>query len=254
MKIVVAPEYNDLYSSMSLVPGLVSAGKCKELYSGRNKVVLLEISVYPPFVVKKYKRHDWLKRVIYTFFRPNKARRSFENAKELRNRGFETPHEVAYIEEKLFGFITQVYYICAYTSKENIRKRLIDNECYDRDLAIAYARYVASLHEAGVLHRDLNPTNVLYKKNTSGYDFELIDINRMVFYDNKVPKQACMENLTLFWWLTDVYRFVLDVYAETRAWTQSDVAQAIKVKEVHDRNWRRRKRFTGLLKHYILGK
>ena len=254
MKIVVTPEYESLREQVASAPGIVAADDCNVLYCGRNKIVQYEPVDGVSLVVKKYKPHDWLKRVVYTFFRPNKARRSYENARELRKRGFETPHEVAYIEERKWGLIAQVYYICAYTPKGPIRTELIDTEPFDAALATAYARYVASLHNAGVLHRDLNPTNVIYEKTATGYSFELIDINRMRFYSDAVPKKDCMENLTLFWWLTDVYKFVLEKYAAARGWAQSDIDEAVKVKQKHDRSWVRRKKFTGMLKHYILRK
>ena len=140
----------------------------------------------------------------------------------------------------------------AYTDKKAIRPDLIDTEPFDQALATAYARYVATLHSNGVLHRDLNPTNVLFSKEHEQYQFELIDINRMRFYDNEVPKAACMENLTLFWWLSEVYQFVLNTYAEARHWSAADIEQAIRTKQQHDKNWIRRKSFTAALKKHLL--
>ena len=128
----------------------------------------------------------------------------------------------------------------------DIRPRLIEQEPFDERLATDYARYVASLHEAGVLHRDLNPTNVLFSESgePAAVSFELIDINRMQFFDGAVPKAACMENLTLFYWLTPAYRYILNEYARQRGWSEADVAEAIRVKQRHDRRWIRRKRLT----------
>jgi len=213
------------------------------LYNGRNQIRLFTTGGQL-FVVKRYKRHNWLKSIVYTFFRKNKALRSYENARRLRERGFATPHEVAYVEQRHLGLIRQVYYVCEYTDAQAIRPPLIEQEPFDRHLATDYARYVARLHEAGVLHRDLNPTNVLFRTTADGYAFELIDINRMRFYDGPVPKGECMENLTLFWWLTDVYRFVLSEYSAARGWTAADQDEAVRVKQRHDRAWVRRKRLT----------
>ena len=213
------------------------------LYHGRNDVRLMEAEGLK-LVVKRFKRHDIVKRVVYTFFRKSKARRAFENGQQLRARGFQTPRPVAYMEERTAGTISQVYYVCEFTDAEAIRPRLIEQEPFDEALATAYARFVATLHEAGVLHRDLNPTNVLYREQEGDYRFELIDINRMRFYDQAVPKTECMENLTLFYWLTPAYRFILDEYARQRGWSAADVAEAISVKERHDRRWRLRKKIT----------
>lgn len=254
MNIVIAQEYESLREQLSEIPAMLAAGNCTMLYNARNKIARIALAGGVSLVVKKYKRHDWLKRFVYTFFRSNKARRSFENAVELRKRGFETPREVAYIEEREGGLVVQVYYVCAYTERTDIRHELIDSDPFDTALATAYAQYVASLHNSGVLHRDLNSTNVLYEKQGHEYIFELIDINRMLFYKGAVPKRLCMENLTLFSHFTDIYKHVLAVYAAARGWSQSDIDEAVKVKQCHDRNWVRRKKFTGFFKHQILRK
>ena len=243
LNIIINDDYQYLAGWIATVPRLFAEGRGQSLYRGRNEVRLLEISGMR-VVAKRFKRHDVVKRCIYTFMRPSKARRAYENALALRERGYQTPAAIAYIEERMMGLVTQVYYLCAYTDAQPIRPRLIEQEAFDVSLATSYARYVAAMHQAGVLHRDLNPTNVLFREHGGVFDFELIDINRMRFYDGPVPKDECMENLTLFYWLTPAYRFILDEYARQRGWTQDDVAQAIRVKQRHDRNWVRRKRLT----------
>lgn len=248
MRVVVSPEYQSLKEWLLQVPRLFDDNQGELLYRGRNQIRLFEVGG-EKLVVKRFKRNDIFKTLIYTFFRKNKAFKSFENARQLRQRGFNTPHEVAYMEKRTAGLITQVYYVCVYTDSEPIRPRLIEQEPFDQQLAVVYARYVASLHEAGVLHRDLNPTNVLVDAENH---FELIDINRMQFFDGPVPKAECMENLTLFYWLTPAYRFILDEYAHQRGWTEADVAEAIRVKERHDRRWIRRKKITHLGKYEVL--
>lgn len=248
MRIIVSPDYQQLNEWIQQVPSLFAADKGELLYKGRNQVRLFEVGG-EKLVVKRFKRNDIIKSIAYTFFRQSKARRSYENAVALRQRGFQTPHEVAYIEQHFMGFTTQVYYICAYTDSQPIRPRLIEQDPFDETLAVAYARFVASLHEAGVLHRDLNPTNVLVDSHLR---FELIDINRMQFFHGAVPKAECMENLTLFYWLTPAYRFILDEYARQRGWTPDDVAEAIRVKERHDKRWIRRKKITHFGRYEVL--
>jgi serine/threonine protein kinase len=243
LKKTVGADYQSLSDWLSQVPRLFSDNQGTLLYDGRNQIRCFEVQGVQ-LVVKRYKRHGLVKRLVYTFFRTNKAQRSYENAMLLRKRGFATPQEVAYLEEIVAGVIRQVYYVCLHTSAAPIRPRLIEQDPFDEPLATAYARFVACLHDAGVLHRDLNPTNVLYQEHDGRYDFEMIDINRMRFYDGPVPKAECMENLTLFYWLTPAYRFILREYAAQRGWSETDIDEAIRVKHRHDRHWVRRKRIT----------
>ena len=247
MKLTVSPLYQHLDSWLQQVPQLFASNQGTLLYDGRNQIRLFEVDG-DKLVVKRYKRHDIFKKLVYTFFRKSKARRSYENAIGLKARGFSTPQEVAYMEERCAGLIQQVYYVCTYTNSQPIKPRLIEQEPFDEALAETYAHYVALLHEKGVLHRDLNPTNVLYQKKEEEYEFELIDINRMQFFDGCVPQAECMENLTLFWWLSPVYRYILKIYASDRHWTADDVEKAIEVKRTHDKRWVRRKRITHLFK------
>lgn len=43
----------------------------------------------------------------------------------------------------------------------------------------AFAEFTARLHEAGILHLDYSPGNILYDKIGEEYHFSLVDINRM---------------------------------------------------------------------------
>lgn len=248
---MILPEYSRLNEWLTTVADRFRRNEGQLLYRGRNEVRLYNVGDLQ-LVIKRFRRHNYVKQLIYSFFRINKARRAFENATQLRARGFSTPHEVAYLEEKHWGTIRQVYYVCEYTSSQPIRPRLILQNPFDQQLATAYARFVARLHESGVLHLDLNPTNVLFTEEGGNYQFELIDINRMRFYDGPVPKGEAMENLTLFYWLTPAYRFILNEYAAQRGWTEEDIAEAIRVKERHDRRWIIRKKITHLGKYEVL--
>lgn len=246
-RVIVNPDFEELRAFIDSIPSHFSEGKL--VYAGRNEIRSFTVDG-ATIVVKRFGRLNFIKKIIYTFFRKDKALRSYDNSVELLIRGISTPIPLGYIAIKKHGLLEQLYYVSAETKAKDVKSELIDREPYNEPLLKAYATFVAKLHELGVLHRDLNPTNVLYTQDGDGnYHFTLIDVNRMSFYGGPVPKAKCMENLTLFWWLTPVYRAVLNVYAEKRGWTKNDIEKAIKVKERHDKRWIRRKSFTAKFKH-----
>ena len=52
----------------------------------------------------------------------------------------------------------------------------------------AFAEFTARLHEAGILHLDYSPGNILYDKIGEEYHFSLVDINRMHFGEVDIKK------------------------------------------------------------------
>lgn len=252
-KCVVAPAFEHIRGEIGKLPERIEQGEGKVLWDGRNKLIAFDpiAGCEKTLVVKKFKKLDLFKRIIYTFFRINKARRSFQNALSLSERGLDTPEPIAYIEDYRHGLLRQVYYICVYTDFHPIRERLVDLEPFDRQMEKDYARFVASLHEKGVIHKDLNNTNVLFAPLTDGhYHFQLIDINRVRFYSGgEKPKAGeWMENLTLFADCGEMYTAFVEDYVGFRHLPQSFVAEIMQAKQRHDRHWHRKKKIKRLFK------
>lgn len=99
----------------------------------------------------------------------------------LRKRGFDTPHEVAYIEKKRGGLFLDGYFISTQCNYPPLSKVLWQRR-FDKHAANELAAFMVQLHEKGVLHGDLNLTNILYCTDNDGhYHFTLIDTNRSKF-------------------------------------------------------------------------
>lgn len=98
MKIVIHPEFADAASFIKQLPQFFEQ-EGELLYDSRNKVKRYKVNG-KDMVVKRYKRPNMIQRIVYTFFKKSKTERAYLFAGMLRERGFDTPHEVAYIEQR----------------------------------------------------------------------------------------------------------------------------------------------------------
>ena len=175
------------------------------LYDARNVIRKFRLDyddIYDvEIVVKRFHKPSFINRIVYKFFRKSKAERAYNNAVQLLKRGISTPESLAYIESYRNGLLDYCFYISGVDDAPPIKNLLLDPEKFDRKLADAFAGFVATLHNRGILHHDLNSTNVLYHQHSDGtYTFSLIDINRMKIYpQGSTPSLIeCMDNLTRY--------------------------------------------------------
>ena len=80
------------------------------LHTGRNTIKAFEVEG-ERLAVKRFKRPNLLRAVIYTFFRRSKARRSYEHAVRLRALGVDSPEPVAWSEYRRHGLLCDSYYV-----------------------------------------------------------------------------------------------------------------------------------------------
>lgn len=230
MSVVINPKYPHL---KEFADRLYSAGmlgcndNCTVLHDGRNSIKLYETNG-EKIVVKRFGRLSLLNRIIYGRLRKSKARRAFEYAAKLKSLGIETPEEVAYIEKRDNGLMSESYYICLYTDYISMlpffyKRTLSAVEFADiTPLLDALAAFLFRVHEAGVIHNDLNYTNILYKKteqpgkqeyDKDSYRFTLIDINRMKF-GKRLSLEERMHNLRRLNVSVPAHLYILQKYAE----------------------------------------
>ena len=221
MKIVIHPEFADTADFVRQLPQSFE-GEGELLYESRNVVKRYRVNG-KDMVVKKYKQPNIAQRIAYTFFKKSKPERAFLFAGMLRERGFDTPHEIAFIEQKKNGLFLNGYFVslnCSYPPlSELLRKR-----DFDRYPANELAAYMIQLHKKGVLHGDLNLTNILYHTNKEGkYQFTLIDTNRSKFKPDPT-KLECLENLKRLTHSKALLRYIVMQYATLRGWNPRECA------------------------------
>lgn len=222
------------------LPQLFETGG-KTVYNKRNVIKLMD-SDNGQLVVKRFKRLGFFRSLVYSLFRASKAKRAYKNALELQKRGIDTPEAMAYAEEWQGGRMVYGYYISKADFAPPIEER-INIDDFDVQLAADFGEFIATLHKKGILHHDLNSTNVLYHPQPDGSNtFSLIDINRMDFFPEGTlpPAASRYENMTRFSGGIPQFRAVAEAYVRAMDGDGQMLADLLEVKRRHDMAFIRR--------------
>ena len=221
------------------------------LYRGRNVVKRIEEDGIPVLVVKAFGIRNIFQRAAYSFFEHNKARKAYDNALILQREGFLTPEPYAFAEEKRKGWLTGCYLITAETRRQPLAAYLGKADEEQPGIIADLAAFFANLHEKGILHHDLNSTNILPEKTPDGWTFELIDNNRMDYVRGAVPGlKDCYENTTRFTGDIDLFRTFAEAYVACRKQPKEEIENLIAAKHHHDNAYRHRKMMTHPIRAY----
>ncbi len=145
-------------------------------------------------VVKSYKQLSWFRGFIYTYLKKSKAWRAYEYGLKITEF---TPKVVARIEY-FQPLLTKSYLICYKCEADfNMQAPLFKDHPEKQIIFIKFAEFIYQLHQNNILHQDLSPGNILIKKNQLGYEFKIIDINRMNFKILNLQQRA--KNFNKLW-------------------------------------------------------
>lgn len=175
----------------------IFAGDNHSIHKARNELKIIEIEGIKT-VVKSFKVPHLFNRIVYTYFRKSKAYKSYYNALRLKELSISTPEPIALIEFFESNLLGESYFISEFFDYDfTIRTPLLE-PLEDREaIFTAFAAYTYGLHQKSVWHLDYSPGNILIKRTKSGYQFSIVDINRMEFREI-TPIQGC-ENFNKLW-------------------------------------------------------
>ena len=169
------------------------SNKYKIIKNERNILKIVNIEG-KKLVIKSFKIPNFINKVIYTFFRKSKARRSYEYANKLVTHNINTPKPVAYYETKKYFLLTKSYYICEYIDYDFTFKDFIKNKFEFKLITKLFAEFTYSIHEKNINFLDNTPGNTLIVKQNNSFDFYLVDLNRMKF--ERMTFKRRMKNLS----------------------------------------------------------
>jgi RIO-like serine/threonine protein kinase len=146
---------------------------------------------------------------IYTYLKKSKAWRAYEYGLKIKKF---TPKVIARIEyfQPLLG---KSYLICEKFDADFNMQAPLFKQHPDKDTILKqFAKFVFNLHKDNIIHHDLSPGNVLIKSSKQGYQFQIIDINRMVFKILNNKERA--KNFSKLWASNEDLLIILSAYAK----------------------------------------
>jgi serine/threonine protein kinase len=154
------------------------------IHNSRNIIKKVDTS-YGTLVVKNFRGMYFFNRIAYSLFRRSKAVRSYIYSGILTDRGILTPAHVAWIDCYKMGFLTRSYFVSVFSPHQTIGEVIQYYNIYQPDHKKSLWRDVAAfalrLHQLGIYHEDLSLGNILVMPKPGGYQFTLLDLNRIKF-------------------------------------------------------------------------
>ncbi len=179
------------------------------IHKARNEIKIIDFKG-KKLIVKAFKIPHLLNKIIYTFFRDTKAKKSYENS--LRISKF-VPKAIGYIEFRSFGLLSESYFISEQFEYDfTIREAITQADFKDREnIFKELAKFTFLLHEDGILHKDYSPGNILIKRSEYAYEFKIVDINRMEFKELSLEER--LKNFSQLWAKDEDLKIIIEEYS-----------------------------------------
>jgi len=198
-------QINDLLESFD--------GAGESIWKKRNTLKIFVLNG-KEVIVKSFKVPHLVNRFAYRYLRKSKARRSFEHARTLKQKGVLTPEPIGYKEEFSLIGLGSSQYISAKLNYDFDFNALYDAGFENRDRILEkFTEFTFQLHEKGIHHLDHSRGNTLIvKKGEDQWDFYLVDLNRMRF--ETMDYQKRMDNFSRLGLTPDMIEIVSRTYAK----------------------------------------
>jgi len=163
-------------------------------------------------VVKAFRIPNAINQFAYAYIRKSKAYKSYFNAIKLQELGVNTPEPIGFIEFYRNGFFKESFFLSKNYPYAFTMADVRDNNPDDKENILrAFAQSTYDLHQKGVWHVDYSGGNVLINKTENGYEFSLVDINRMEF--KAINAYEGLENFNKLWLEEDDLKILALTYA-----------------------------------------
>lgn len=229
-KITVNPRFEGIREFVEIIPGIFET-RGETIYDKRNRIKVMTAPDGTKVNVKRYQVPRGINRYVYSLgIRKPKGERAYLYPQRLLAEGIDTPEPIAYIEERRGGILGHCYFISVQSPYGHTMYELGNaREGEYEEIARAFARFTARMHDSRVLHLDYSPGNILFDRQQDGtYRFSLVDTNRMYF--GPVDMKKGLAAFRRIWGPKRFFVMVVREYAKARGF-DSDQAEAYALRE-----------------------
>lgn len=223
------------------------------IYEGnRNSIKIFDLK-NQTICIKAFKKPHFFNKLMYAYFRKSKAKRSFEYAQLLLEKGIGTPKPIAYFENfDAFG-LNDSYYVCEFLKSDFRYRELLKMEDEVKKEAVLrqFVAFTYKLHQANIEFIDHSTGNTLIKDVGNGqYAFYLVDLNRTNF-DKKMTFEERMKNFSKLTSSKEIIAIMSNEYAKFSGENQEVVFNAMwKATQEFQLQFYRKKRLKKKLKFW----
>ena len=194
----------------------------------RNKIKIFKLNG-KNINIKSFKPPNFINKVAYKYFRKSKARRSFEYATTLLEKGIGTPQPIAYFENHDGFGLKDSYYVSEHLQCDLTFRELVEIPDFPdhENILRQFTRFSFDLHEKGIEFLDHSPGNTLIKKvSEKQYEFFLVDLNRMNFHQ-AMTFEMRMKNLCRLTPHKEMIMIMANEYAKLSGISEEKIFDAI---------------------------
>jgi hypothetical protein len=243
MNKVIAPKFLDKQQEITGIIENFNTTGTLFVNGRRNKIKTFNLDGVV-LNVKSFKVPNAVNRFVYRFLRKSKARRSYEYANLLLEKGIGTPQPIAYFENSNSISFLDSYYISEQLVADLTFRELVEVPDYpDHDNILRqFTAFSFLLHEKGIEFTDHSPGNTLIKNLGDGkYAFYLVDLNRMNFHDH-MSFELRMENLKRLTPKESMVAVMSNEYAKLYNRAEADIFNLLweKTAEFQRKFWRKK--------------
>ncbi len=180
------------------------------IHKARNEIKIVNFD-NQELVIKAFKIPNIINKIVYSFFRKTKAKKSYDNSVKILDF---VPKPIGYIEFTKFGLLHDSYFISENFKYDlTIRESLLDINYLDKEnIFKQFAKFTYDLHQNNILHLDYSPGNILIKKDEDKYIFKVVDINRMQF--KTLSLEDRLSNFAKLWAKDEDLKIIIKEYAK----------------------------------------